>query len=698
MKNKKTAIKVSQEYKSQTAKAIASIALFLLTYILMLALAIILTILCVYGGILLIAFWPNFVTIVLGIGLASLGILVLFFLVKFVFQTHKADRSNLTEITQREEPELFVLIEEIVQEIGTSFPKKVYLSVDVNASVFYDSNFWSMFLPIKKNLLIGLGLVNTISKSELKAILSHEFGHFSQKSMKVGSYVYHVNQIIFNLLNDNEKYDRIIQKWANVSSYFWIFVFISVKIIEGIKWVLRLMFGVVNKSYLGLSREMEFHADEVAATVTGYEPLKYSLLRMSLADHSYNSILSFYENKINENIKSENIFIEQIFAMNYLAKENNIEIQNNLPQVSEHELSKFNKSKLVINDQWASHPSVEDRIDMLEKTGLLAKNIDNELANSLFCDIEGTQRELTEKLFQGVIYQGAVIKISFESFKLEFKKEFLETTFSKVYNGYYDNKNPLIFDLQEVRDEVDTIKLADLFSEENLDMVYSAIALQNDIETVSQISDKTIKLKTFDYDGLKYKQKDSKALLKQLEIELGRLNEQIKFNDLKIFQFFNSYEKERKPNTNLQGLYKQFFDYDKEFDSKFQLYVKLSNGLDFINLTTPVDQIRWNFSDIEDTEKKLKKEILKLMGDSNFQPEINKAIRDNFELYLSKDWKYFGGDTYKENNLEILFAAMNDYAHLLNRGYFLLKKNLLDYQITLINPQIPSEMISSSDG
>ena len=117
-----------------------------------------------------------------------------------------------------------------------------------------------------------------------------------------------------------------------------------------------------------------------------------------------------------------------------------------------------------------------------------------------------------------------------------------------------------------------------------------------------------------------------------------------------------------------------------------------------INLTTPVDQIRWNFSDIEDTEKKLKKEILKLMGDSNFQPEINKAIRDNFELYLSKDWKYFGGDTYKENNLEILFAAMNDYAHLLNRGYFLLKKNLLDYQITLINPQIPSEMISSSDG
>jgi Zn-dependent protease with chaperone function len=56
---------------------------------------------------------------------------------------------------------------------------------------------------------------------------------------------------------------------------------------------------------LALSREMEFHADEVAANVTGYLPLKESLLRMDLASHSYNSVISFYENKVNENIKSE---------------------------------------------------------------------------------------------------------------------------------------------------------------------------------------------------------------------------------------------------------------------------------------------------------------------------------------------------------------------------------------------------------
>ena len=58
-----------------------------------------------------------------------------------------------------------------------------------------------------------------------------------------------------------------------------------------------------------LSREMEFHADEIVANVTGYEPLKYGLLWLSLADHSFRSVLSFYDGKIIEN-KNLKIFIK----------------------------------------------------------------------------------------------------------------------------------------------------------------------------------------------------------------------------------------------------------------------------------------------------------------------------------------------------------------------------------------------------
>lgn len=677
-------IKISPEFKTQTTKAVLSIVFFILIYLLMLVLAIGLTVLCVYGGIKLIAIHPSFLTIAIGIGLVGLGVLVLFFLLKFIFKSNKVDRSHLTEIKQAEEPKLFKMIDDIVEEVGTNFPKKVYLSTDINAAVFYDSSFWSMFFPIKKNLQIGLGLVNTVTQSELKAILSHEFGHFSQKTMKVGSYVYNVNQVIFNLLFDNESYENLMKKLANASIYFSTFVIIAYKIIEGIKWVLRQIYSVVNKSYLALSREMEFHADEIAANVTGYEPLKSSLLRLSLADHSFSSVLSFYDRKIVENKKSENIYKDHLFVTNFLAKDNNIEIRNNLPQVSETELNKFNKSKLVIKDQWASHPSVVDRITMLEKTGLSNTNLNNDSANLLFTNIEKTQIELTLRIFKDVVYSGECSALTSEMFQSNFKEDFLKYTFSKVYNGYYDNKNPLRFDVYNIDESTSNLELDDLFSESQVDEVYTAISLQSDIQSIKQISDNTFSVKTFDYDGIKYAKKDCKPLISKLEKELELLNEKIKSNDIEIFKYFRRQEKNANLKSSLDNMYIHFFNFDKEFDARYNIYVQLSNELQFVNYTIPFEQIRANFIKIEPLEERLKKGIVDLLENQDYQTEITKEFKENFELYLAKKWRYFGNEKYFDYNLKILFSAMNNYALLLSRGYFLIKQKLLNYQVELI--------------
>ncbi|KEO71653.1 M48 family metalloprotease [Anditalea andensis] len=677
-------IKISPQFKTQTTKAVLSITLFVLTYLLMLAIALGLTVLCVYGGIILIAIRPMLITIALGIGLASLGVFVLFFLLKFILKSHKVDLSHLTEIKQADEPNLFKMIDDIVKEVGTRFPKKVYLSYDVNAAVFYDSSFWSMFFPTKKNLQIGLGLVNTVTQSELKAILSHEFGHFSQKTMKVGSYVYNVNQVIFNLLFDNESYDTLLQKWANASGYFSIFVVIAHKMIKGIKWVLKQVYGVVNKSYMALSREMEFHADEIAANVTGYEPLKTSLLRVSFADHSLSTVLSFYDRKIADNQKSDNIYKDHLFVTNFLAKDNNIEIKNDLPQISENDLNKFNKSKLVVKDQWASHPSTEDRIVRLEKTGLSNTNLNNEPANLLFTDIEKNQVELTHKMFKDVIYTGECSALPFEMFQSNFVEDFLKSTFSKVYNGYYDNKNPVFFDIQNIGQSTKNIELEDLFSESRVDEVYIAISLQSDIESIKQISDKQSGVKTFDYDGVKYSKKDCNGLLSKLEKSLELLNEKIAAHDVEIFKFFRSQEQKANLNASLENLYRQFFNYDKEFDVKYDVYIQLTNRLQFVNDTTPFEQIRANFINIETLEEQLKKGITEILESQDYQTEITNEIKENFELYLSKKWKYFVNEKYYDNNLEMLFTAMNNYAFLLSRGYFLIKQKLLNYQVELI--------------
>lgn len=45
---------------------------------------------------------------------------------------------------------------------------------------------------------------------------------------------------------------------------------------------------------------------------------------------------------------------------------------------------------------------------------------------------------------------------------------------------------------------------------------------------------------------------------------------------------------------------------------------------------------------------------------------------------------YFANNKYIDEELNILYSALNNYIFLLSRGYFLIKKELLDYQCELL--------------
>jgi Zn-dependent protease with chaperone function len=676
-------VQVSPNFKKMIGIAVFAIILFIITYLILLSLAIGLTVLCVMGAIALIVAKPTATTIGLGIGLASLGFFILIFLFKFLFKKHKVDRSHLVEISELDESKLFSFIQEIVNEVKTDFPKRVYLSSDVNACVFYDSNFWSMIFPIRKNLQIGLGLVNTISEQEFKAILAHEFGHFSQRSMKVGSYVYNVNQVIFNMLYDNESFDSMIQKWANISGYFSILVSIAVKIIQGIKWVLRKMYEFVNISYMALSREMEFHADEIAANVAGYLPLKESLLRMDLADHSYNIVLDYYDGKIPNNIKSKNIYKEQGFVMNFLASQNNLSFKNNLPIVTELDLSKYNKSKLVIKNQWASHPSIEERIRALELTNI-HKTGNEKPAILLFENEESIQEKITGKLFSAVTYAESTTTLDFEEFKTDYSKTFNNNSFPTEYNCYYDNKNPIEFDVNSIVEFYVSETMDTLFSKEKVDMVYDFIAFENDKNILTNIAKKEYDIKSFDYDGQKYKSTEADNLIPKIEIDQNNIRERIKENDLNIYKFFYNEAKKKGNATILKGKYINFFIQDSEYDNKVALYNKIGDATSFISVVTPFEQIRQNLKTLQPLEIELKSEIKKQIEDEILKNEISQQTKEIFEKYLSKEWEYFNGTEYYNDNLQILFNATNEYNYLLSRKYFITKLDLLNYQIALL--------------
>ena len=110
--------------------------------------------------------------------------------------------------------------------------------------------------------------------------------------------------------------------------------------------------------------------------------------------------------------------------------------------------NKFNKSKLIIKNQWASHPEIEERIAALEKLNITKPNPNNNPASILLKASEECQQKLTDKLFSQVIYKTEVKNYAFSDFKSDFEKLYDQETFNHQFNGYYDFHSPTDFDIK----------------------------------------------------------------------------------------------------------------------------------------------------------------------------------------------------------------------------------------------------------
>lgn len=678
----KITIEPSVSFKKQAAKAKRAIVLFVLFYLLILVLSTGLTAGCIYAGMMLIVAFPKFITIVLGFGLASFGVLIFIFLVKFMFKSTQEDTSHLYEVTRKDQPELFSIIDELVHRIDTNFPKKVYLTPEVNAAVFYHTGFWTMFFPLKKNLKIGLGLVNASTKEELTAVLAHEFGHFSQNTLKVGSYIYNVNKAIYNMLYENDAYHDLLQKFSSLTAYFSIFAVLAARVIDGIRYLLQKMYEFVNKEYLGLSREMEFHADEIAANITGAASLQTSLLRLELADASFNSVINFYENRIADLQQSENVYEEQAFVLQFLANEEDLSMTDHLPQVQLKDLNRYDQSKLVIENQWASHPSTEDRVNRLAALTLpTTSSTENKPAMSIFKEAEKIQQELTRMIFKQVKYDGKVEPLPYTKFKTLYTEEYAKNSFPKFYNGYYDFKDIETFELATASTE-EKVLVEELFSAKQVQKTQVLAALENDIEHLRLIGDRSLKVKTFDYDGQKYQRKDSFRIKKQLEDQKARLAEELQTNDRNIFAYFLAQEHPAQPA--LQLYYERYFNYHKAFTERYQFLTRLQNSLDFLQETLPVDEIQARFQSVHANEVTLKNYFRAMMQEATFEEVSTTEMKKDLESYLSREWRYFGAEAFNERSLQFFFTVMNHFAYLMSRTKFVLKKQLLVYQLSLI--------------
>ena len=147
-----------------------------------------------------------------GIVLAVPSFLFFLFLVKNFFKGGQKSKFVRVEVAEEDQPLLFAFIERICEETGAKLPRKVYIIPDVNAMVCTTGGMLSLIWPTGKDLIIGLGLVNMLNLSEFKQVLGHEFGHFTQKSMRLSGYVYTALGVISGLIVTRDWFDVMIER------------------------------------------------------------------------------------------------------------------------------------------------------------------------------------------------------------------------------------------------------------------------------------------------------------------------------------------------------------------------------------------------------------------------------------------------------------------------------------------------------
>ncbi len=526
-------------YQSLSRKVMFRIVLFLLIYVLVIAGAISLSVAGLYASWYLSVHLPVFIGVFLATGVLTISFMLFYFLFKFLFKKQEHDPS-LIKITEAEHPDLFEFVYKICEETQAPRPRNIFLSTRVNASVFYDSGLFSLFFAGRKNLEIGLGLVNSLNTTEFKAILAHEFGHFSQRSTRLGSYIYSFNRIIYNLLFENESWLKNLQSVARINVLLAVLCQITLLFVKAVIALFSRLYEFINIPYLALSREMEYQADLVATSVTGSKPIINALHRLEFGESTYNQAFQSVEVVFeNEHRLPRNIFTLHSYIIESVAASYKFEIKNHLPVLDSEKVSRvFIKDRVNIRDLWASHPSIKDREANVSRYQLEADNIDCS-PWVLFRNKEMVQENFTRKLFAQNFGISTYLLISAVEMSRRFEMMNHNLAFDERYCDFYNyaTETMAVPELSMIGATPEK-ELQDLYNEEVSYKLRSLQKTKQEMDLLRAIQNKEIKVNGFEFDGVNYPEEQAGLTLNLLKNELAQLEIWLQQHKQKIANWF----------------------------------------------------------------------------------------------------------------------------------------------------------------
>jgi Zn-dependent protease with chaperone function len=268
--------------------------------------------------------------------------------------------------TREQTPKLYSALAEVARRVDTNPVDEVFIAPGASIGVHQEGRGpFGMFGVKNRVLTLGLSTMHYLSLGELKAILAHEYAHFSHSDTFYSRFIYQVQLSIQQTLNGMGASGGHL----NYVNPFY--------------WFLYLYHKAYTLLSSGFSRSREYLADRMACTLYGPDTFTRALSKVSTDGTLFE--MTIYDN-IGKLLDEDRAFVNMYTAFRTFRDE----------QISGKDREELYEKLLAEKESlFASHPTFKERIDAVAQLPAVA-NTETEPALSLFDNVEELEKELTD--------------------------------------------------------------------------------------------------------------------------------------------------------------------------------------------------------------------------------------------------------------------------------------------------------------
>jgi Zn-dependent protease with chaperone function len=104
----------------------------------------------------------------------------------FMLRTPKGEDPPGLAVTEADEPGLWHAVRDLAGAVGTRAPSRIVLTADVNAAVSEDARLLGLRAG-PRHLYLGIPLAQGLTEAQLRAVLAHELGHYSNADTRLAA-------------------------------------------------------------------------------------------------------------------------------------------------------------------------------------------------------------------------------------------------------------------------------------------------------------------------------------------------------------------------------------------------------------------------------------------------------------------------------------------------------------------------------